>query len=149
MRYTITHQGVPVGVVELVPDAELVAGAVAPLPAYDALRPTTRAASVALRNVVPVGPRPLDPALFGRGEPGAELAAAQEALRRGAELGRALELRDPDGALVPADFVELTDWPGGDPEVAVLVRFRSAHAGVPAVRRSPPGAAGGADAPAP
>jgi hypothetical protein len=49
---------------------------------------------------------------------------------------------------VPADFVELTDWPGGHPEVAVLVRFRGAHPGGPAVRR-PPHTAGGGASPAP
>ena len=148
MRYTITHQGVPVGTVDLEPSGDVAAGSVAPLPAYDALRPVARAATVALRNLAPIGPRPPDPPLFGQRDPDPAAAAAQEALRRGADLGRSLELRDPTGALVPADFVELTDWPGGHPEVAVLVRFRGAHPGGPAVRR-PPHTAGGGASPAP
>jgi hypothetical protein len=33
---------------------------------------------------------------------------------------------------VPVDFIELTDWPGGTPEVAAFIRLRDAHAPVQA-----------------
>ncbi len=135
MPYTITHRGVPVGEVESLPAGELVTLVVKPLPGYESLRTMVRAASAALANVALPSAAPAVP-------------ENQEALRRGAEIGRELELRDSSGALVPADFVELTEWPGGDPEVAALARFRDSHAAVRAVVRRPPGSGAGALHPA-
>lgn len=116
----------PVGTVELTradtSDAEQIACAVFPLPGYAPIQPVVRAASEALRNLLPAGP-PADR--------GTELTA-ERALGRGAELGRALELRDATGVLVPTDFIELSEWRGGNPEVAALIRFRFSHTGVPA-----------------
>ena len=141
MLFTITHNGVPVGTLELTradtSAAEQLVCAVMPLPGYSPLQPIVRAASAALRNLMPAGP-PADR--------GTELSA-ERALNRGAELGRALELRDVTGLLVPTDFVELSEWPGGNPEVAALIRFRFSHAAVPA--RLPPRESGGTDAAAP
>ncbi|HJU69012.1 MAG TPA: hypothetical protein VJ650_12310 [Gemmatimonadaceae bacterium] len=141
MLFTITHNGVPVGTVELTradtSAAEQIACAVLPLPGYAPIQPVVRAASVALRNLLPAGPA---------ADPGTQ-AAAERALGRGAELGRALELRDPTGLLVPTDFIELSEWQGGNPEVAALIRFRLSHAAVPA--RLPPRESGGTDAAAP
>ena len=50
MRYTIMHQGVPVGHVDL-PSGEIVAGQVKPLPALDPLRPVIEPGSAALLAV--------------------------------------------------------------------------------------------------
>jgi len=132
--FTITYQGVPIGRLEFPAAGERVAVAVTPLPAYDAVRSLVREASVALSSV----------ALAGSGEAAGPQLRSQTALRRAAELGRALELRDAAGALVPTDFIDLTDWPGGHPEVAAIVGLRDSHAGVRAVVR-PPGI-GGTDA---
>jgi hypothetical protein len=139
--FTITHTGVPVGTVELTradtSAAEQIACAVMPLPGYSPIQPIVRAASEALRNLLPTGP-PADR--------GTELHA-ERALGRGAELGRTLELRDATGLLVPTDFIELSEWRGGNPEIAALIRFRLSHAAVPA--RLPPREADGTDAQAP
>ena len=125
MRFTITHQGVPVGELELPSGGERVAVPVDPLPAYESIRPLVRAASIALSQV----------ALAGTGETALPPVRSQTALHRGAELGRALELRDATGALVPTDFIDLTDWPGGEPAVAAIVGLRDSHAARPAVER--------------
>jgi hypothetical protein len=126
--YTITHRGVPVGTVELPPSGERIAVAVTTLSGYEAIRPLVRRASRALSAIVlgaPVGPgpRPL---------------ASETALGHAAELGRALELRDSAGALVPTDFIDLTDWPGGAPEVAAMIGLRDSHAREPAPAPAPP-----------
>jgi hypothetical protein len=127
MRFTITHQGVPIGEVELPAGGEWVAVPVSPLPAYESIRPLVRAASVALSRV----------ALAGAGETALPQIRSQTTLHRAAELGRALELRDAAGALVPTDFIDLTDWPGGEPAVAAIVGLRDSHAARPAVERPP------------
>jgi hypothetical protein len=114
MPYTITHQGVPVGSIELPRDGDRFTVAVQPLPAYSAIQPLVRQASAALANVA-----------LGR-------SANAVALQHAAALGRAVELRDSTGALVPVDFIELTDWPGSKPEVAAFIRLRGAHARVQA-----------------
>ena len=104
--------------------------AVTPLLGYEVIRPLVRRASVALADVA-----------LGR-------PANAVALNRAVDLGRALELRDTAGALVPVDFVELTDWPGGTPEVAAFIRMHEAHAPVPAIVPPPPHAGSDASAPA-
>ena len=117
MQFTITHEGVPVGIVELKEPGEYMVVPVVPLPAYEALRKSVRAASIALADV----------ALAAGSSP-----RTSEALRRGADLGRVLELHDHAGALVPTDFIELTEWPGGEPPIAAMLRFRASHARVSA-----------------
>ncbi|MGH7720204.1 MAG: hypothetical protein ACREON_15350 [Gemmatimonadaceae bacterium] len=104
-----------------------------PLVAYAGLRAVVRAVSAALANV----------ALARVG-----LDVDSAALRRGAELGRALELRDEAGALVPTDFIEITEWPGGDPEVAAMIRFRATPATVPAALHPRPRGDADAESPA-
>ena len=47
---------------------------------------------------------------------------------RATELGRALELRDGAGALVPTDFIDLSDWSGATPEVDAVIGLRDSHA---------------------
>ena len=121
MQYSITHHGVPIGIVELPPEGERFTVPVRPLAAYDMLSPLVRTASVALADVA-----------LGR-------AADATALQQAAMRGRVLELRDATGALVPVDFIELTEWPGGTPEVAAFIRLRDAHAPVPAVVPRPAG----------
>ena len=132
MQFTITHHGVPVGTTEFTLEGERIVVGVRPLPGYAAIRPLVRAASVALAEVAFAGAQPVETA----------------ALRQGAELGRALELRDEAGALVPVDYVELTEWPGGNPEVAAMLRLRDAHAAVPALVRRAPRGGSSTDSPA-
>jgi len=132
MRFTITHEGVPIGTVELAPGADRVTGPVDPLPAYGAVRPLVRAASEALGALVVGAPAPAPAA--GRGA----------AFARAAALGRALELRDAWGGLVATDFIELLDRPGAEPPLAAFVGFRMAPAGAPAP--APPRRGGGPDA---
>ena len=134
MRYTISHQGVPIGEAELDLGPEVTVGAVRPLPGYAVVQPVVRAATDALRGLGYLGPA---------SEPVSD-AAGRAALARGATLGRALELRDARGALAAADYVELMDWPGTEPEVTAWVRAREAPAGVPA--RVRPAGGGGRDA---
>jgi len=130
--FTITHQGVPLGTVELDPAQQRVAAAVATLPAYEAIRPIIQAASAALRA-----------AAVGGGEAD---TGSRDALQRGAALGKDLELRDSAGELVPTDFIELAEWPGEDPEVRAWIGFRGVPAAQPA-RRSPPKREGPESAP--
>ena len=140
--YTILHRGVPVGQLEL---AELPAGAggarvsasVTPLAGYDAIRPLVRAASRAGAALA-----------VGADTPGLRQFASAAALERNVALGAALELRDAAGALVPTDSIELTEWPGGRPELAATLGLRGGHAGVPAPHRSPPGEDAGSESPA-
>ena len=135
MQYTITHRGVPIGIADVLAATEsIIVAPVVPLPAYATLSATVRAASLALADttlglVVPTGESP---------------ERRETALTLGAALGRELELRDAAGALVPADFIELTEWPGGNPEVAAFIGFRDSHAAIPAsVRPRRFGGAGG------
>ena len=118
--YVITHNGVPIGTVDLPRDGDRFTVPVTPLAGYEVVRPLVRRASAALADVALGHP------------PNAVL------LGRVAELGAALELRDGAGSLVPVDFIELTDWPGGAPEVAAFIQLRDAHAPVPAAVPSQP-----------
>ena len=104
----------PIGTIDLPRDGDRFTVSVSPLAGYDSIRALVRRASAALANIA-LG-HPANAVLMGRA----------------GELGDALELRDTAGALVPVDFIELTDWPGGAPEVAALIQLRDAHAPVPA-----------------
>lgn len=136
--HTITHRGVPVGTVELPPSGERVTVAVTPLAGYAAIRPLVRRASRALAAVV----------LGAPGAPARRPLASETALGRAAGLGRALELRDSAGALVPTDFIDLTDWPGGAPQVAAIISLRDSHARQAAPSPAPRIADSGAEPPA-
>jgi len=126
MRYTITFNGAPVGAADFTPAGEFVTVSVTPLAGFNSISVIVRAASIAFADI----------ALGGREvSSGPRIASA---LRRGAELGRALEPRDVSGALVPTDFIELTEWPRGSPEIAAMIRFRHAHATSPAAVQPPP-----------
>ena len=116
-EFLITHRGVPIGTVELPCEGDRFTVEVQPLAAYTAIQPFVREASGALADVA-----------LGR-------SANALALNSAAALGRALELRDVTGALVPVDFIELTDWPGGTPAVAAFIRVRETHA--PMLARMP------------
>lgn len=135
--YTIKHRGVPVGNIDLPSSRERVAVAVAPLPAYDAIRQLVRSASRALSSV----------ALGASSAPDLPPMASRSALARAAELGRSLELYDAAGALVPTDFIDLTDWPGGNPEIAAIVGLRDSHSRVQARVEPAPSADSGAEPP--
>jgi len=136
--YTITHRGVPIGTIELPVSSERVTVAVSPLPGYEAIQPMVRQASRALSAVV----------LDAAGTPGLRPLASEAALGRAAELGRALELRDATGALVPTDFIDLTEWPGGTPAVAATIGLRDSHARQPAPAAPPRIADSAAEPPA-
>lgn len=112
MRFSVLHDGIPVGSVELAP-GELVAGPLTPLPAIEPLRETIRAGSDALLAL----------GFFGAATPAGQNGAG-EALRAAAELR--FDLVDDDGTLRPATFVNLLEAPDGG--VVVLARFGHAHA---------------------
>ena len=112
MRFSVMHEGVPVGFVEL-SSGELVAGRLAPLPALDPLRDTIRDGSTALLALGFFGAA----TAAGRNGAGASLRAAAS-LR--------FELFDERGDLVPATFVNLIEPPDGG--LVVLTRFGHSHA---------------------
>ena len=127
----ITHHGVPVGLIELPAEGDRFTIAVQPLAGYGAVRELVRSASIALADVV-LGRHPVDP----------------RTLQRAADLGAALELRDVAGWLVPVDYIELTEWPGGTPPFAAFIRLRESHTPVPAIVPPRPRHDSGADIPA-
>lgn len=140
MRFTITHTGVPVGTVELEPQPAVVAGPVEPLGAYAALRPLVSAASAALQHLG-------FPAAAG--EPGTPIPPPSVALGRAAALGRELELRDRDGALIPTEFVELVEVADVPTRLVALVGFRAATASQASRLPSRAGRRAGSEPPAP
>ena len=128
MRYTVSHQGVPVGTVELAP-GETVAGELSATPAYKSIQAVVRAASEVLWAQ----------GFLAAGQPPTRIPDAA-ALSRAQSLP--LELRDSRGGFVAADFVNIVERPGlGEPPVA-FVRFRHAPAAEPATQ-SPREAEGG------
>jgi hypothetical protein len=122
IRYRVTHEGVPIGLVDLEMDDHQGVGTLEPEPAYEALAP-------ALRSVAALGARartelmtlPLD------------AKPSKPEMQRAAALS--FELWDERGAYVPATvvrLVELTTRPG----VTVFVEFGRATLSIP-VRRAP------------
>jgi hypothetical protein len=113
MRYSILHNGVPVGEVELDLTVDPAVGAVRALPGYAAvssrIQDSTKAFSATVSN---------------------EGSTNRQALADGAALGRELELRDENQQLVKTDFIELADWQGKPLDVTVWVRARGALSGV-------------------
>ena len=122
----VAHHGVPLGRVEALrlADGDLAVGELDCLPAYDALRPTIWEASRSLWSV-------------GFLASGADIArmspAPSEVRERAAELQ--LELIDEEGALVPADFVNIVERPFVEMRPVVFARLRLAQASA-AVRSS-------------
>jgi len=121
MRFSVNHDGVPVGFVEL-SEGELVAGTLTPVAALDVLRPTIRAGSDALLAL----------GFFGAAS-GAALNGAGTALRAAADLR--FELVDIEGRVAHATFVNLIEAPDGG--VVVIARLSHASAATPAFVSSP------------
>jgi hypothetical protein len=121
VRFSVEHNGVPIGFVEL-DQGELVAGRLVPLPTLDSLRDTLRAGSRALLAL----------GFFGAATPAGQNGAG-DALRAAAALQ--FDLLDDRGEFVPTTFVNLIEAP--DNEVVVLTRFGHAHAMVGARVRTP------------
>ena len=120
MNYTILYQGVLLGTVELTPEATV--GEFVATPAYASVHPVIRAASEVLWAAGmftggAMSPTPLDTSALGRAN------------------NLPLELRDPYGALVGADFVNIVERPDPADLPVAFVRFRHAASGVPS---SPP-----------
>ena len=122
MRYTVVHEGTPMGCVDL-SAGELVAGPLTPMPTFDVLRPTVQAGSAALLALGFFG------AALAEGKNGSAAA-----LRAAAALQ--FDLVDDRGGLAPTTFVNLIEAPDGG--VVVLACFRHAHASIPAVRHLVP-----------
>lgn len=122
MRYSVVHDGIPLGFVELGP-GELVAGALAPLSALEPLRGTIRAGSNALLTL---------------GFFGAATVAGQNGIGAALRAAAALQfdLVTDQGELAPATFVNLIEAPDGG--VVVLARFGHAHAAVTAPTKPAP-----------
>ena len=120
MKYTIEHQGVPVGTVELKAQSEVAAADVEPLAGYATIEPVVRAATTALRNL----------GFRGAVAHVASNASESTVLRDAATLGRQLELRDGRGAAVAVDFIDITDWSEREREIVAFVTFRDASAHV-------------------
>jgi hypothetical protein len=141
MKYTVVHQGVPIGTADLPEQRRWAGGLLEPLPAFEALRPLLAAAAngvaAARLLALPLGEEP----------DVSELPSAMgDALRSAATL--AFELRDAGGLRVPAEVVRLAD--AGD-ERGVIVRayFYRADAATPAVSRPPLRGPGDGAAPSP
>ena len=120
MKYTIEHQGVPVGTIELKAHNDLAAADVEPLAGYVTIEPVVRAATTALRNLGFRGPVANV----------ASNASESTVLRAAATLGRQLELRDERGAAVAVDFIDMTDWSEKEREIVAFITFRDASAHV-------------------
>jgi hypothetical protein len=142
MRVTILHQGIPIGVGDLAVDGTFAGGEVNPLPGYKAIQPTVRQAWRAMSNL---GYLPPGPGAAG-GVNTAGDAAGREAFERAAVVSRALELRDARGALIPTEWVELTDGGEGS-DVSLMAEISIAAAAAPARPRPHP--RGDADSSAP
>ena len=114
MRFSVVHEGIPVGFVELA-SGELVAGQLTPLPALDPLRDTIRSGSNAL---------------LALGFFGAATAAGQNGAGASLRAAAALQfdLVDARGELSPATFVNVLEPPDGG--LVVLARLGHAHATV-------------------
>ena len=122
MRYAVMHKGVPIGHIDLT-DGELVAAPLLALPAFEALRPTVHAGSVALLAL----------GFFGAAT-AADHNGAEAALQAAAALQ--FDLVDLRGELVPATFVNVLEAPDGG--LVVFARLGHAHARVPAIQPMAP-----------
>ena len=110
-RYTIFHQGAPIGVVDAVVQKEFAAGPVTSLPAYETLRPQITEASRAMRDQ-------------GATAPATDLESRDRrkaAMNREKELGYELELRDERGETVAVDSIWLNDLGEGSRLSAIII----------------------------
>ena len=123
MQYSILHNGVPIGQVELDLNIDPAVGVVRPLDGYNSLRERVRSATASLSATI-----------SGATD---ENRTGSDALADGAALGRELELHDRKHGLVQVDFIELADWEGRPLDVTVWVRSRTAIARVHASRPTP------------
>ena len=126
MRYQVFHQGVPIGSSELAL-SELSVTPFEPNEAYLSVRAVIRQASVALWNMGFFHPEGFYPRTT--------IEALTAALGKAAQLP--LELRDANGKLIPADFVNVVERPHTEEGPVVFVRLRHAHSGVASLRRPP------------
>ena len=133
MWYFVMRAGVPLGTVEL-PDVELAAGRLLPLPAFESVRARVRAASRALFAHGLFGP-PLSAV------PHPAAREARGALRSAAALR--LELAGlVSGVVVPTAFVNLLEAPA-DGGVVVIASFLDSPARVSAPLQGPTAAGTG------
>jgi hypothetical protein len=133
MWYTVLHDEAVVGVADL-PIAGIAAAIMEPRPAYEAIRATTRAATVGL----------LEAGLFGGVLPAVppfpgEVLRLRRAMARAARLS--LTLVAPTGAVADASFVNLLEAPE-DGRVIVVAGFHSVRALVGARIQEPPSRSG-------
>lgn len=122
MQYSVVHNGIPVGTVDLAA-GDLVAGRLAPAAPLEPLRATIRAGSNALLVLGFFGAAPT----AGQQDTPAALRAAA-ALR--------FDLLNEHGELAPTTFTNLIEAPSGS--VVVLARFGYAHAPISALVPPPP-----------
>lgn len=125
MHFTVTHHGVPLGMAELTPTGFAVAR-LAPLPAYDSVRGTVRAASEFLWRM----------GVLADQSPPAVVSLDKVALSRAASLP--LELRDQAGAALSADYINILEFPDPADAPLLVARFGHASASTLASRRVPP-----------
>ena len=129
MRLTVTHQGVPVGVVDLEVDDHQGIGTLEPEPAYETIAPLLWLAAAlgphARTELLTLGP---------------EVAPSQPALQPAASL--TFELWDERGVYVPATVVRLVELKTR-PGVTVFVEFGHTMSRVPA--EEPPRRGGAPD----
>ena len=129
MRVTVTHEGVPVGLVNLEVDDHQGIGTLEPEPGYEAIAP-------ALWLAAALGPRARTELLTL----GPEAPPTQPAMQQAASL--TFELWDERGVYVPATVVRLVELKTR-PGVTVFVEFGRTMANVPA--EQPPERGGAPD----
>lgn len=122
MRYWVYHQGVPLGSAELTGD-ELLVGELDPTEAYLSVRGLVRQASTVVWNLMAGYPA------------GFQAPLSADALAKTARLP--LELRDAEGRLVAADFVNVVERPHTEEGPVVFTRLRHSHAGVHSILPAP------------
>jgi hypothetical protein len=87
-------------------------------PGHEAIRPLVRRVTAAVPDLARGAP----------GWPALRPHHSESAGGRATALGRALELRDGAGALVPTDLIDRSDWPGATREVDAVIGLRDRHA---------------------
>jgi len=128
LQCTVTHQGVPIGLVTLEVDERRGLGALEPAPAYEAVRPL-------ILEVSRLGPMArVELLVLPPDAPVSSSAIGKAALE--------FELTDMLGAPIATDAVRLVEL-NSRPGVTVLAQFRHAPTAVPARTRNRPTCLGG------
>jgi hypothetical protein len=128
LQCTVTHQGVPIGLVTLDVDERRGLGTLQPSPAYDAVRPL-------IQDVARLGPMArVELLVLPPDAPVSSPAIGKAALE--------FDLVDMLGSSIPTEAVRLVEL-HSRPGVTVLAQFRRAPAAVPARTRVPPASPGG------